>query len=112
MFQILDNSSEISLDEAWHKDRSYITILSSAMEPLSLNKCILSLNSLYSFFKDFIYLFMRDRDTEREKEIEREREREREAETQAEGEAGSMPGTRHGTRFWDSRITPRAKGRR
>ena len=34
------------------------------------------------FFKDFIYLFMRD--------TQREREREREAETQAEGEAGSM----------------------
>ena len=32
------------------------------------------------FFKDFIYLFMRDT------------EREREAETQAEGEAGSMQG--------------------
>ena len=36
------------------------------------------------FFKDFIYLFMRD--------TEREGGREREAETQAEGEAGSMQG--------------------
>ena len=34
------------------------------------------------FFKDFIYLFMRDT----------ERERERGAETRAEGEAGSMKG--------------------
>ena len=34
------------------------------------------------FFKDFIYLFMRDT----------ERDREREAETQAEGQAGSMQG--------------------
>ena len=34
------------------------------------------------FFKDFIYLFMRDT--------------EREAETQAEGEAGSMQGAQHG----------------
>ena len=33
-----------------------------------------------SFFKDFIYLFMKDR----------EKETEREAETQAEGEAASM----------------------
>ena len=39
------------------------------------------------FFKDFIYLFMRDT----------EREREREAETQAEGEAGSM----QGALMWD-----------
>ena len=37
------------------------------------------------FFKDFIYLFMRDT------------ERKREAETQAEGEAGSMQGARCGT---------------
>ena len=42
----------------------------------------------------------------------REREREREAETQEEGEAGSMPGAQHGTRSWDSRIAPWAKGRR
>ena len=35
------------------------------------------------FFKDFIYLFMRDT--------------QREAETQAEGEAGSMQGARCGT---------------
>ena len=34
----------------------------------------------FCFFKDFVYLFMRDR------------EKEREAETQAEGEAGSMQG--------------------
>ena len=34
------------------------------------------------FFKDFIYLFIRER--------ERERKRERKAETQAKGEAGSM----------------------
>ena len=39
---------------------------------------------LYSLFKDFIYLFMRDT--------------EREAETQAEGEAGSLQGAQHRTR--------------
>ena len=41
-----------------------------------------------------------------------DRHREREAETQEEGEAGSMPGTRRGTRSRDSRIAPWAKGRR
>ena len=41
----------------------------------------------------------------------REREREREAETQEEGEAGSMLGARCGTRSWDSRMVPWAKGR-
>ena len=41
-----------------------------------------------------------------------ETDRVREAETQAEGEAGSMQGARCGTRSWDSRITPWAKGRR
>ena len=50
------------------------------------------------FFKDFIYLFMRDT--------------QREAETQAEGEAGSMQGTQQGTRSRDSRVTPWAEGRR
>ena len=39
-------------------------------------------------------------------------EREREAETQAEGEAGSTQGARGGTRFWVSRVTPWAEGRR
>ena len=38
-------------------------------------------------------------------------EREREAETKAEGEAGSMQGTRCGTRSQVSRITPWAAGR-
>ena len=42
------------------------------------------------FLKDFIYLFMR----------------EREAETLAEGEAGSTQGARRGTRSLDSGITP------
>ena len=42
-------------------------------------------NKVNLFFKDFIYLFMRDTDTERG------------AETQGEGEAGSMQGTRYGT---------------
>ena len=50
------------------------------------------------FFKDFIYLFMRDTETE--------------AETQAEGEAGSMWAAQRGTQSQDSRITPWAKGRR
>ena len=56
---------------------------------------------LYLFiFKYFIYLFTRDT------------QREREAETQAEGEAGSIRGARCGTRSWNPRITPWAKGRR
>ena len=41
---------------------------------------------LFFLFKDFIYLFMRDR------ERGGEREAGREAETQAEGEAGSLRG--------------------
>ena len=53
---------------------------------------------LFSLFKDFIYLFMRD--TEKE----REREREREAEIQAEGEAGSTQGAPCGTQSQVSRI--------
>ena len=57
------------------------------------------LSLLLYFFKDFIYLFMRDR----------EREREREAGTQAEGEAGSMQGARRGTQSWVSRIMPWAE---
>ena len=40
-------------------------------------------NNKVSFFKDFIYLFMRDT--------------QKEAETQAEGEAGSLQGARRGT---------------
>ena len=44
---------------------------------------------LIIIFKDFIYLFMR----------------EREAETQAEGEAGSMQGARCGTRSCDLAAT-------
>ena len=47
-----------------------------------LSACTVQL--LFYFFKDFIYLFMRDT--------------EREAETQAEGEAGYLQGARHGTR--------------
>ena len=50
------------------------------------------------FFKDFIYLFMRNTEWERE------------AETQAEGEAGSMQGAWSGTRYWVSRIRPWAEG--
>ena len=49
-----------------------------------------------SFFKDFIYLFMRDTH--------------REAETQAEGEAGSMQGAQRGTWSRVSRIRPWAEG--
>ena len=48
------------------------------------------------FKKDFIYLFMR--------------EREREAKTQAEGKAGSMQGALYGIRSQVSRIAPRAEG--
>ena len=55
-------------------------------------------NKIPDFLKNFIYLFMRDR------------EREREAETQAEGEAGSMQGTRCETRSRVPRIMPWAEG--
>ena len=48
----------------------------------------------FIFLKDFIYLFMRDR----------------EAETQAEGEAAPLQGAGCGTGFLDPRITPRAEG--
>ena len=48
------------------------------------------------FFKDFIYLFLRER--------ERQRHRQREK------EAGSMQGARRGTRSRVSRITPWAEG--
>ena len=40
------------------------------------------------------------------------RDTEREAKTQGEGEAGSMQEAQCGTRSWDPRITPWAKGRR
>ena len=56
---------------------------------------------LHDFFKDFIFLFMRDTHTHTH----------REAETQAEGEAGFMQGAQCGTRSWDSGIMPWAKGR-
>ena len=55
-------------------------------------------SGFYLFFKDYIYLFMRDT------------EREREAETQAEGKAGSMQGARRGTQSQVSRIMPWAEG--
>ena len=41
---------------------------------------VTSCSPFFLFFKDFIYLFMTDRQTDRE------------AETQAEGEAGSLQG--------------------
>ena len=47
---------------------------------------------LFSFFLNFIYLFMRDT--------------EREAETEAEREAGSMKEARRGTRSQNSRVSP------
>ena len=55
-----------------------------------------------NFFKDFIYLFMRDRETHTQRGWG--------AETQAEGEAGSMQGARRGTRSQVSRIRPWAEG--
>ena len=48
--------------------------------------------TLLNFFKDFIYLFMRDTW--------------REAEIWAEEEAGSPQGAQCGTRSWDCRIMP------
>ena len=62
---------------------------------LGLTSLLYSFHSIL-FFKDFIYLFMRDT--------------EREAGTQAEGETGSMQGAQCGTRSWVSRITPWAEG--
>ena len=56
------------------------------------HRCPLSEGSSFLFFKDFIYVFMRDT--------------EREAETQAEGEAGSLQGAPCGTRSQDPGITP------
>ena len=50
--------------------------------------------TIYFFFKDFIYLFMR------------KRERDGETETQAEGEAGSLRGARCRTRSRDPGVTP------
>ena len=55
---------------------------------------IKNVNNNSFFFKDCIYLFMRDRETE----------------TQVEGEVGSMQGAQHGTRSRDSRIPPWAEG--
>ena len=55
--------------------------LSFLISTYSLDVC--NITFLFFFFKDFIYLFMRDT--------------EREAETQAEGEADSMQGARGGT---------------
>ena len=66
------------------------------MGDFSLLPDLLVYPSFYFFFKDFIYLFMRDTD--------------RKAETQAEGEAGSLQGARCGTQSQVSRITPWAKG--
>ena len=56
------------------------------------------LNVTRIFFKDFIYLFMRDTESE--------------AETQAEGVAGSMQGAWCGTPSQNSKIMPWAEGRR
>ena len=79
--------------------------MSSAYKPLHvfyypMPKLVLSVLHKFIFFllffKDFIYLFMRDTH--------------REAETQAEGEAGSMQGAQHGTQSRGSRITPWAEG--
>ena len=50
------------------------------------------------FFKDFIYLFIRDT------------HKEREADTQAEGEVGPMQGAQCGTQSRVSRIMPWAEG--
>ena len=52
---------------------------------------LMTLRSFYYFFKDFMYLFIRDTV--------------REAETQAGGEAGSLQGARGGTRSWHAGIT-------
>ena len=54
--------------------------LSDATVKFTQINLFLKLVYLFIYFKDFIYLFMRDRETHRE------------AETQAEGEASSMQG--------------------
>ena len=61
--------------------------------------------ALNFFFKDFIYLFMRD--THREKEREREREREKQRHRQREKQAPCRePDARCGTRSQVSRVIP------
>ena len=50
---------------------------------------------IFYFFKDFIYLFMRDT--------------QRESETQAEGEVGSLQGTQCGARSQDPGSRPEPK---
>ena len=61
---------------------------------LSDGQGLTSWEVIFIFLKDFIYLFMRDR----------------EAETQAEEEAGSMQGAQRGTRSGASKIRPPAEG--
>ena len=57
--------------------------------------------SVNHFFKDFIYLFMRD--------PERERERGRDS---GEGRSRLHAGARRGTRTWDPGVMPWAEGHR
>ena len=58
---------------------------------MSLTLSLTALQADVFFFKDFIYVFIRHRDTE--------------AKTQAEGEAGSLQGARCGTPSQDPGIT-------
>ena len=66
--------------------------LKSAMEILTG----IALN-LFFFLRFYIYIHEWQREREREREVEKE--------------AGSRQGSWHGTRSWDSRTTPWAKGR-
>ena len=51
MFQILEEASEIHLDEAFLDDWSAIIILSSTTEAFTLNNCVIFPNSLHSYSK-------------------------------------------------------------
>ena len=49
MFQTLEDSSEIHLEEASLDDWSAVMILSSTTEAFTLNDCVIFPNSLYSY---------------------------------------------------------------
>ena len=80
----------------WGSDFLYPVVLSTENNLFFHVKAIQNIR-FRSFFKDFIYVFMRDTQID--------------AETPAEGEAGSTQGARCGTRSRVCRITPWAEGR-
>ena len=83
-----------------NKNKSKLSISLDPNSSCSYQVVSFPFGNNFFFFKDFIYLFMRNI----------EGERERKAETQAEGEAGSIQGALRGIRSQVSRITPWAEG--